>query len=170
MPVFIIDKLKPKNNGVFKLMDTLDINHKGYSLEDFLNNIDTKLEDITNNVSNSRLVQIENRNDHLVWKYADEDDSAWRELYDFSNSSISSNEIYVGNTAPENEDIKMWIDTSEGDDNNVIEIPTKVSELENDMVYISKKDLSKFSLSTNDAKTIIFLNYDGNSIASVSIK
>lgn len=43
MPVFIIDKLKPKNNGTFKLMDTLDINHKGYNLEDYIDDIDNRL-------------------------------------------------------------------------------------------------------------------------------
>ena len=43
MPIFIIDKLKPKNGGTFKLMDTLDINHKGYELEDFLDSLETKL-------------------------------------------------------------------------------------------------------------------------------
>lgn len=34
LPVYIIDKLKPKNNGTFKLVDVADIDYNGIGLDE----------------------------------------------------------------------------------------------------------------------------------------
>lgn len=177
MPVFIIDKLKPKNNGVFKLMDTLDINHKGYELEDWLDSLENKLEEVINQTpSDQKMIELENRDGHIMWKYTDEDDSAWRELIDLSDigggggvPGVDSDEIYIGPTEPEDQSIKMWVDTSEDDEEgDVIEIPTKVSELENDMNYITITDLKeKLSISKSDNTLSIY--YDNELISQTQL-
>lgn len=41
MAVELIAKIKPKNNGDFKLVDTLDIDHRGVALDEYLDRIDT---------------------------------------------------------------------------------------------------------------------------------
>lgn len=173
MPVFIIDKLKPKNNGVFKLMDTLDINHKGYELEDWLDALESKLNEfVEQNPGSGKLVEMENQNGHIMWKYTDEDEDAWRELIDLSNiggGGISSSEIYVGPTEPEDDSIKMWVDTSDDEeDEGVIEIPTKTSELENDMEFVRLEELkSKLKMMKSDNK--IILMYDNVAMSEVEL-
>src|SRR5699024_11557260 len=97
---------------------------------------DHKLEEVINQTpSSQKMIELENRDGHIMWKYTDEDDSAWRELIDLSDigggvPGVDSDEIYIGPTEPEDQSIKVWVDTSEDDEEgDVIEIPTKVSEL-----------------------------------------
>lgn len=168
MPIFIIDKLKPKNNGVFKLMDTLDINHKGYELEDWLDALENKLNELVEQSPGSyKLVELENHNGHIVWKYTDEDEDAWRELIDLSNiggggTGPTSSEIYVGPTEPEDPSIKMWVDTSETEeDEEFIKIPTKLSEMENNMNFITTDELKqnlKINKSPDGSKLVLYYN------------
>lgn len=174
MPVFIIDKIKPKNNGVFKLMDTLDINHKGYELEDFLDNLETKLNQvITDLPSETKDIEMDVVNNWICWKYTNEDETKWRQLIDVSNlgsGQSNSTEIYVGNTEPEDEDVKMWVDTSASEDeSNVIEIPTKTSELENDMNFITLNTLLS-NLSIEKIDNAINLKYGEQIISSINLE
>lgn len=178
MPVFIIDKLKPKNNGTFKLMDTLDINHKGYDLESFINSLEIKLNDAINNMSTeARVVEMDVVDNWICWKYTTENDTQWRQIFDLSVVSggsepvTTSSEIYVGSTEPVDQNVKMWIDTSsEEDDNGVIEIPTKLSELENNMGYISTNNLiSNLSLQKSEDDKQIVLKYGETIISTINI-
>lgn len=180
MPVFIIDKLKPKNNGTFKLIETLDIDHKGYELEDFLDNLETKLNDAINTMTTeARVVEMEVVNDWICWKYTTEDETQWRQLFDLSNYSstpgdtVQSTEIYVGDTEPEDQNVKMWIDTSTTEDDETddyIAIPTKLSELENNMGFISLNDLiSNLSLQKSDSGDQISIKYGETVISTIDI-
>lgn len=45
MPIFVIDKLKQKNNGDFALMDTADINHNGARLDTVVEDLASKVQD-----------------------------------------------------------------------------------------------------------------------------
>ena len=166
MPVFIIDKLKPKNNGAFKLIDTLDINHKGYNLEDYIDDIDNRLEQITSDIeSSNRLVEIENFNNVLKWRYTDEDDNSWRELIDLTEvmESARKDEIHIGDSEPTDSNIKLWIDNQD-DLSNMNEedlyIPTKMSELENDNNTITLNDLRNNLRLTKEGDSIV-LSYNG---------
>lgn len=179
MSVFIIDKLKPKNNGTFKLIDTLDIDHKGYELEDFLDNLETKLNDaIDSMATEARVVEMEVVDDWICWKYTTEDETQWRQLFDLSNYSssgdnVQSTEIYVGDTEPEDQNVKMWIDTSttEGDEtDDYIEIPTKLSELENNMGFISLDELkSNLTLQKSEAGDQIALMYSETVLSTIDL-
>lgn len=179
MPVFIIDKLKPKNNGTFKLIDTLDINHKGYDLEDFLDDLELKLNNVIDNIdTNARVVEMDVVNNWICWKYTTEDETQWKQLFDLSlisgsggGSTTNSSEIYIGDTEPTDENIKMWIDTSSSDETgDYVEIPTKVSELVNDMNFVSKDDIiNNFSLTKSEDDRQIILKYGETTISTIDL-
>ena len=181
MPVFIIDKLKPKNNGTFKLIETLDIDHKGYELGDFLDSLESKLNSVIENIgSEAKVVEMELVDDWICWKYTTEDETAWRQLFDLSSYSSSgtttASEIYVGDTEPTDENIKMWIDTSSSsseddtESDDYIEIPTKLSELENNMGFITVDDLiANLSMKKSDDGTQVILAYGENIISTIDI-
>ena len=63
----------------------------------------------------------------------------------------------------------MWVDTSEDDEEgDVIEIPTKVSELENDVNYITITDLKeKLSISKSDNTLSIY--YDNELVSQTQL-
>ena len=166
MPVFIIDKLKPKNNGVFKLMDTLNIEHKGYDLESYIDSLEHRLEEITNNPSDNLLLEVECVDHCLLWKYANEDEDSWKVLIDLDEID----EVYVGSTKPTNENIKLWIDTSEkqGEEPTELIIPTKLSELENNMDFITPSILRQ-NLSLERTEGKILLKYGDDIIGLVTI-
>lgn len=179
MAVFIIDKLKPKNNGTFKLIETLDIDHKGYELKDFLDNLEIKLNSAIENMeSEAKVVEMELVDDWICWKYTTEDETAWRQLFDlssYSSSGTATSEIYVGDVEPADENIKMWIDTSSSSGDNpsnddYIEIPTKLSELENNMGFISANDLiAHLSMKKSDDGTQVILAYGETVISTIDI-
>ena len=178
MPVFIIDKLKPKNNGTFKLIDTLDINHKGYELEDFLDDLELKLNNVIDSIdTNARVVEMDVVNDWICWKYTTEDETQWKQLFDLSSISGSggvtvtkSSEIYVGDTEPSDENLKMWVDTSSDESGDYVEIPTKVSELTNDMNFVSKDDIiNNFSLTKSEDDKQIILKYGETTISTIDL-
>ena len=142
---------------------------------DLYYNNKNKLEEVINQTpSSQKMIELENRDGHIMWKYTDEDDSAWRELIDLSDigggvPGVDSDEIYIGPTEPEDQSIKMWVDTSEDDEEgDVIEIPTKVSELENDMNYITITDLKeKLSISKSDNTLSIY--YDNELVSQTQL-
>ena len=172
MPVFIIDKLKPKNNGSFKLMDTLDINHKGYDLEDFLDNLNSKLTEIIESLpANTKLLEMEVIDNWICWKYVTEDETQWRQLLDISNIVNGGvNEVYVGNQEPTDPNIKIWIDTTESSDTeeDFIKIPTKLSELEDNMGFITLDDL-KENLKILKSGSSILIKYGDTTISSTEV-
>ena len=173
MPIFIIDKLKPKNGGTFKLMDTLDINHKGYELEDFLDSLENKLNDFIDSLPDQvKTVEIQNFDNVLKWKYTNEDDSAWRELIDLSEAASKKKEVYVGDEEPTDPDVTIWVDTANKEDPSAdtINIPTKMSELENDKDFISLKDLKEnLSLGFSEDQNNIELKYKDEVLLTISI-
>lgn len=176
MPIFIIDKLKPKNNGAFKLMDTLDINHKNYNLESYLDSIDKILDDIINNAAGQKLLEMEVVDNWLSWRYVG--DEEWNRVLDIDSlgsggSEIGGNEIYVGKEEPTDQNIKMWIDTStpiEVDDGEYIAVPTKLSELENNMEFISVTDLkNNLKITKSESGSEIILSYNDFEISRISL-
>lgn len=174
MPIFIIDKLKPKNGGTFKLMDTLDINHKGYELEDFLDSLENKLNDLIDGLPEQvKTIEIQNFEGVLKWKYTSEADSEWRVLIDLTDASSKKKEVYVGDQEPTDENVTIWVDTTKKDpsqDENVINIPTKMSELENDKDYVSIQDLKEnLSLGLSDDGDNIVLKYKDDTLLTISI-
>jgi len=171
MPIFIIDKLKPKNGGTFKLMDTLDINHKGYELEDFLDSLENKLNDLVETLPDKvKTIEIQNFDGVLKWRYTS--DSEWTELIDLTGATTKK-EVYVGDQEPTDENVQIWVDTSQKDpseDSNVINIPTKMSDLENDKDYVSIQDLKdNLSLGLSDDGDNIVLKYKDETLLTISI-
>ena len=171
MPIFIIDKLKPKNGGTFKLMDTLDINHKEYELEDFLDSLETKLNNLVDTLPEKvKTIEIQNFDGVLKWRYTS--DAEWTELIDLTGATTKK-EVYVGDQEPTDESVQIWVDTSKkdpGQDQNVIHIPTKMSDLENDKDYISIKDLKEnLSLTLSEDGGNIVLKYKEEILSTISI-
>lgn len=171
MPIFIIDKLKPKNGGTFKLMDTLDINHKGYELEDFLDSLETKLNNLVDTLPEKvKTIEIQNFDGVLKWRYTS--DAEWTELIDLTGATTKK-EVYVGDQEPTDESVQIWVDTSKKDpdqDQNVIHIPTKMSDLENDKDYVSIKDLKEnLSLTLSEDGDNIVLKYKEETLLTISI-
>lgn len=171
MPIFIIDKLKPKNGGTFKLMDTLDINHKEYELEDFLDSLETKLNNLVDTLPEKvKTIEIQNFDGVLKWRYTS--DAEWTELIDLTGATTKK-EVYVGDQEPTDESVQIWVDTSKKDpdqDQNVINIPTKMSDLENDKDYVSIKDLKEnLSLTLSEDGGNIVLKYREETLLTISI-
>lgn len=173
MAIFVIDTIKPKNNGSFRIMETMDIDHKGQDLQTVLESLDAKLEQVVADVEGSSTnIEIDVFDNVLCWRIGENE---WKPLYDFSNVSgggdVNEGEVYVGPDEPTDPNIKVWIRTNTGDDTvdtEIIEVPTKVSEIENDMGYITLSDLrNKLRLALSG--DLLMLTYDGVMINSVNM-
>ncbi|MDD3121928.1 MAG: hypothetical protein PHC62_00265 [Candidatus Izemoplasmatales bacterium] len=167
MAIFIIDKLKPKNNGAFRLMDTLDIDHRGYELKDWLDALEFKLEDLMNHIpSDTTFIEIENQDGVIVWKYKNE--TEWRVLIDLNQ--FGKEEVYIGKNEPQDQDVKVWFHTPDDEiEEEEFMIPEKVSELENDSNYITLNDLKdKLRIRQTNSKTYSLL-YDDITLSEFTV-
>lgn len=176
MAIFIIDKLKPKNNAAFTIMDTMDIDHHGENLEYVIDALDDKINTlIEEGPVKSGEIEMDIFENILCWRQGEEQ---WKPLFDFSNMAgggdVSDSEVYVGPDEPTDPNVKVWIKTpTEGETDEdipeVVGIPTKVSELENDKGFISVKELKenlKFTLTDQ----MLMLVYDGTMLNGISLK
>ena len=133
--------------------------------------LENKLNDLVDTLPDKvTTIEIQNFDGVLKWRYTS--DSEWTELIDLTGASTKK-EVYVGDQEPTDENVQIWVDTSNKEpsgDTGTINIPTKMSDLENDKDYVSIQDLKdNLSLGLSDDGDNIVLKYKDETLLTISI-